>query len=45
MDNWPDHDEILTQFRDWLDQTRSECETLDEHQADGELLNEPVGLY
>jgi len=45
MDNWPDHEEVLTRFRDWLDQTRSECETLDEHAADGELPGEPVGLY
>lgn len=45
MDNWPDHDEILMRFRGWLDQTRSECETLDEHPADDELLNDPVGLY
>ncbi|MBC8871376.1 MAG: nucleotide exchange factor GrpE, partial [Planctomycetes bacterium] len=45
MDNWPDHDEILTRFRGWLDQTRDECETLGEHATDGELLNEPAGLY
>lgn len=45
MDNWPDHDEMLMRFRDWLDQTRGECETLDEHASDSDLLNEPLGLY
>lgn len=45
MDNWPDHEEILTRCQDWLGQTRSECDSLDEHAADEEGPDEPVGLY
>lgn len=50
MDNMPDHEEILTRFRGWLDQTQCECDSLDEnladgHNADGEGFDEPVGLY
>jgi len=45
MDNWPDHEEMLTRFRGWLDQTRSECETLDEPVPEDELPSDPVGLY
>ena len=44
MDNWPDHEQILTRFRNWLDQTRSECDSLDEY-APKEEADEPVGLY
>ena len=36
MDNWPDHEEILTRCQDWLRQTRSECDSLDEYAADEE---------
>ena len=45
MDNWPEHEEILTRFRGWLEQTRSECDSLDEYAADGEGPGEAVGLY
>ena len=45
MDNWPDHDEVLTLFRDWLDRTRSECASLDEEACDNQLPGEPVGSY
>ena len=45
MDNWPDHEQILTRFEDWLRQTRSECDSLDERAADEEGPDEPVGLY
>jgi molecular chaperone GrpE len=45
MDNRPDQEEVLTRFRDWLDQTRSECASLDEHPAGEEEPGEPVGLY
>ncbi len=45
MDGWPDQEEILARFRDWLDQTRDECDSLDEHSADEPWLGEPVGLY
>ncbi len=30
MNGWPDHEEVLTRFRDWLDEARSECDSLDE---------------
>ena len=29
MEEWPDTDEVLTRFRGWLDQTRTECASLD----------------
>ena len=45
MDNWPDHEEILTRCQDWLRQTRSECDSLDEHASAEEGPDEPVGLY
>ncbi len=45
MDNWPDREETLTSFRDWLDQTRCECDSLDEYAADEEGPDESVGLY
>ncbi len=45
MDDWPDHQEILTRCQDWLRQTRSECDSLQEHSADEEGPDESVGLY
>jgi molecular chaperone GrpE len=55
MDVWPEHEEILTRFEDWLRQTRAECDLLDEHAADGHATDGPatdgegpdesVGLY
>lgn len=45
MDNWPDPEEILARFRGWLDQTQSECASLDERASDEELAGEPVGFY
>ncbi|NQT39002.1 MAG: nucleotide exchange factor GrpE [Planctomycetes bacterium] len=45
MDNWPDHEEILTRCQDWLRQTRSQCDSLDGHAADEQRPDEPVGLY
>ena len=29
MGNWPDHEVILARFRDWLDEARSESESLE----------------
>jgi len=45
MDDWPDHEEVLTRFRDWLGQTRSECDSLDEHAVGEQWSGDPVGLY
>ena len=50
MDNWPDHEEILTRCQHWLHQTRSECDSLDGDTADGDITadggpEESVGLY
>jgi molecular chaperone GrpE len=45
MDRWPDDEEILARFRDWLEQARSECTSLDEEAGEEELAGEPVGLY
>ena len=45
MDNWPDHEEIMGRLCQWLDQTRSECASLDERASDEELPEEPVGFY
>ena len=43
MGNLPDHEEILTRFRGWLDQARSECDSSDENLP--EEFGEPLGLY
>ena len=45
MDGRLDHEEILSRFRDWLDQTQAECDLLDGQLADDESPGEPVGLY
>ena len=45
MDNWPDNEEVLARFRDWLGRTRSECASLEEHATDEEGPPEAVGLY
>ena len=45
MESWPDHEVILARFRDWLEQARSECDSLDEPASNEELAGEPVGLY
>lgn len=45
MDNWPDHEEMLVRFRDWLNQTRSESVSLDEPASDEQWPDEPVGFY
>ena len=45
MDNWPDHQEVLTRFGDWLDQTRSECASLDTDAPENDPPHEPVGMY
>ena len=45
MDNWPDQEKVLTRFGDWLEKTRSECESLDDDAADVQRPLEPIGLY
>jgi molecular chaperone GrpE len=45
MNTWPDHEEVLSRFRDWLDRTRAECASLDEHATGDEPPGQPVGLY
>jgi molecular chaperone GrpE (heat shock protein) len=45
MNNWPDHEQILSRYRDWLDQTQAECDLLDGQSADDETSVEPIGLY
>ncbi len=45
MNDWPDHEKILSRFREWLDQTQAEYALLDEPAADEPLPGEPVGLY
>ncbi len=44
MKNSPDHEELLTRFRGWLEQSRCESDVLEED-GGGEGLGEPVGLY
>lgn len=45
MDHWPDHEEILGRLRHWLDETRSECASLDDRISDEEPAGDPVGMY
>jgi molecular chaperone GrpE len=45
MGGWPDQEEILARFRDWLDQTRFECDSLDGHSAGESWPGDPAGLY
>jgi molecular chaperone GrpE len=45
MNDWPDHEQLLARYREWLDQTQAECDALDETHTDDQLLGEQVGLY
>ncbi len=45
MNDWPDHEQLLSRFRDWLTQTQAECASLDEYSVEDELPHEKVGLY
>lgn len=44
MSNWPDQEAVLARFRDWLDEARSEGESL-EQDASKHPPADPVGLY
>jgi molecular chaperone GrpE len=44
MDAWPDQEELLHRFRDWLDQTRTASAALEGEPPDDELKGEPIGL-
>ena len=44
MDDWPDQEEVLHRFRDWLDQTRSACANLENQGDADEFEVEPIGL-
>jgi molecular chaperone GrpE len=45
MYEWPAHEEILSRFRDYLEETRAECAALDQQPMDDEPPSEVVGLY
>ena len=44
MENRPDQEEVLTRFRDWLEQASCDSNVLQEDTANGEGPGEPVGL-
>ena len=43
MNQWPDTDQVLSRFRGWLDDTRTEVEFYTEQLLDAERSVEPVG--
>jgi molecular chaperone GrpE len=45
MDDWPDHEQILSRFRDWLDQTQAESALLDEQPGHDDSPGDAIGLY
>lgn len=43
MNDWPEHEQLLSRLSEWLDETRAECEQLGELTEDDESLD-PIGL-
>ncbi len=45
MSNIPETEQVIARFRHWLDEIRSEVDTLDVHASVNEAPAEPVGFY
>ncbi len=45
MNEWPDHEQVLSRYRDWLEQTQVECNSVADTSADDQSQGQPVGLF